>query len=120
RPQPPGEGCIFDVKTATRRKHYNSRVHLLFSTVMRTDTAPTILRHDYQPYPYRLTQVFLDFELDPAQTRVQAQLQFEATGATPQALVLNGQELQLESLFLNDRPLTPGQYQLQDDTLVVH
>ncbi|AEC20089.1 aminopeptidase N [Pusillimonas sp. T7-7] len=87
---------------------------------MRTDTAPTILRHDYQPYPYRLTQVFLDFELDPAQTRVHAQLQFEQTSATLQPLVLNGQNLQLESLFLNDRQLTPEQYQLQDDTLVIH
>src|SRR3546814_16221473 len=86
---------------------------------MRTDTAPTILRHDYQPYPYRLTQVFLDFELDPAQTRVHAQLQFEQTSTTLQPLVLNGQDLQLESLFLNDRQLTPEQYQLHDDTLQI-
>ncbi|NYT85652.1 aminopeptidase N [Pollutimonas harenae] len=87
---------------------------------MRTDTAPTISRHDYQPYPYRLTQVTLDFDLDPGQTRVQAQLQFEQAATSLQPLVLNGQDLQLESLALNGRALTPEQYQLNDDTLVVH
>ncbi|MCC2597510.1 aminopeptidase N [Pusillimonas sp. MFBS29] len=86
---------------------------------MRTDTAPTILRHDYQPYPYRLTQVQLDFELDPAQTRVHSQLHFEQAGASLQPLVLNGQELQLEAVLLNDKPLTAQDYQLQDDTLTI-
>ncbi|NYT57318.1 aminopeptidase N [Alcaligenaceae bacterium] len=86
---------------------------------MRTDTAPTILRHDYQPYPYRLTQVHLDFELDPAQTRVRSQLHFEQAGTSLQPLVLNGQELQLEAILLNDRPLTPDQYRLQNDTLII-
>ncbi|MDS1142044.1 aminopeptidase N [Pusillimonas sp. SM2304] len=86
---------------------------------MRTDTAPTISRHDYQPYPYRLPQVLLDFELNPAQTRVRAQLHFEPATPEPQPLVLNGQDLQLESIVLNGIALGPDQYRLQDETLTV-
>ncbi len=89
------------------------------STVMRTDTNPTISRHDYQPYPYRLPRVELDFDLDPAQTRVSAQLHFEQAAQSLEPLVLHGQDLQLESLALNGRPLTAQDYRLQEDTLVI-
>lgn len=86
---------------------------------MRTDTAPTISRHDYQPYPYRLPDVALQFDLDAAQTRVHAQLTFERAGDENQPLVLNGQDLGLESLVLDGRTLTAGEYQLQEEVLTV-
>lgn len=86
---------------------------------MRTDTSPTVSRHDYRPYPYRLPQVHLAFDLDPELTRVCAQLHFESITDTPQPLVLNGQDLRLESLTLNGTVLQRDQYHLQDETLTV-
>src|SRR5690606_23153681 len=56
---------------------------------------------------------------DPAQTRVRAQLHFESVGAEPQPLVLNGQDLQLESLVLDGSVLQADQYRLQDETLTI-
>ncbi|WP_442592634.1 aminopeptidase N [Parapusillimonas sp. JC17] len=87
---------------------------------MRTDTAPTISRHDYQPYPYRLPHVKLSLDLDPARTRVHAQLNFESTSASRQALILNGQDLELESIAIDGRPLAAEEYLLQAETLTVY
>ena len=86
---------------------------------MRTDSVPTISRHDYQPYPYRLPEVCLEFDLDAAQTRVYARLTFERSSEGNPPLVLNGQDLGLESVILNGQALTPEQYQLEDETLTV-
>ncbi|SHG91550.1 aminopeptidase N [Pollutimonas bauzanensis] len=86
---------------------------------MRTDTAPTISRHDYRPYPYRLPEVALQFDLDAAQTRVRSRLVFERVGDENQPLVLNGQDLDLESLALDGQALNASQYQLQDEMLTV-
>lgn len=86
---------------------------------MRTDTAPTISRHDYQPYPYRLPQVELAFDLDDAQSRVTATMSFERATNENCPLVLNGQDLALESIALNGRKLSASDYQLNDDTLTV-
>ncbi|NYT63982.1 aminopeptidase N [Alcaligenaceae bacterium] len=87
---------------------------------MRTDTAPTISRHDYQAYPYRLPDVFLQFDLDAAQTRVYSRLTFERTTQENQPLVLNGQDLHLESVQLDGQVLGPNDYQLQDERLTIY
>ncbi len=87
---------------------------------MRTETAPTIARLDYQPYPYRLPEVELLFDLDSAQTTVHATLRFERNGAQAQPLVLNGQDLRLQTLLLDGNPVAPDEYQLTDDTLTLH
>ena len=86
---------------------------------MRTDAVPTISRHDYQPYPYRLPQVELFFDLDEKQTRVRTELSFERATAENQPLVLNGQDLVLESVALDGRALAASEYQLNDETLTV-
>jgi aminopeptidase N, Escherichia coli type len=87
---------------------------------MRTDTSPTISRHDYQPYPYRLPKVDLTLELDPVLTRVTATMEFERTGASQVPLVLNGQDLGLESVAIDGRKLAPEDYELLADTLTLH
>jgi aminopeptidase N len=62
---------------------------------------------DYQPYPYLLRQVGLRFQLAPQATRVQARLEFQPNPARPghHALRLDGEDLRLLSLRLNDLPL---------------
>lgn len=86
---------------------------------MRTESTPTILRQDYQPFPYLLPNVHLRFDLDQDQTRVYASLNFVRKGEENQPLVLNGQDLELKSLSLDGRLLGADEYQLNDQTLTV-
>ncbi len=86
---------------------------------MRTDTAPTISRHDYTPYPYRLPQVELCFELAAEITRVRTRLDFECIAATGSPLVLNGEDLTLESISIDGRTLEPGAWKQEHDTLTL-
>jgi len=86
---------------------------------MRTDTAPTIFRQDYAPYPYRLPQVRLEFDLAADSTRVRSELRFEPAPDTAPGtpLVLEGEDLELVEVRLDGRPLTADEYQLGDGTL---
>jgi aminopeptidase N len=86
---------------------------------MRTDSAPTISRHDYLPYPYSLPSVEFTFDLDPAQTRVHARMEFERISGQDQPLVLNGQDLELVSVSLDGQALTAEQYRLDDGSLTL-
>ena len=86
---------------------------------MRTDTAPAISRLDYRPYPYALAQVELQFDLDAAQSRVQARMAFQRVGGENAPLVLNGEDLELESVAIDGRRLQQDMYQLQDGTLTL-
>lgn len=87
---------------------------------MRTDTVPAISRHDYKPYPYRVPHVDLSFDLHSAQTRVQASIAFERIGNDNAPLVLNGQDLVLESVAIEGRTLMADDYELAEDTLTLH
>jgi aminopeptidase N len=86
---------------------------------MRTETAPTIQRTDYRPYPYAITDVHLEFDLDAKRTRVCTQMQVESKSAELAPLVLNGEELELESIFINDRQLKPQDYRVDGQTLTL-
>ena len=85
---------------------------------MPDQTAKTISRHDYEPYSHMLDNVALHFTLDAAQTRVRSTLRF--TGPADVPLVLDGRDLALESITLDGHPLTPDQYQLDDEHLTLH
>src|SRR5690606_24440627 len=74
------------------------------TSAMRTDNAPTISRHDYRPYPYELHEVQLCFDLEAERTRVKSRLMFE--GSTNAPLILNGEELELESISIDGQPLS--------------
>ncbi|HUH86709.1 MAG TPA: aminopeptidase N [Pusillimonas sp.] len=86
---------------------------------MRTDTAPSISRHDYQPYPYRLPQVSLQFELNENLTRVCASFEIESTEKVLPPLILDGQELSLISVKIDGVVLEAGDYQLNAETLTL-
>ena len=87
---------------------------------MRTDISPTISRHDYQPFPYRLPTVRFCFDLDSALTRVTSTMEFERVGPVSVPLILDGQDLGLESVSIDGRQLAENEYQLQHETLVLH
>jgi len=85
---------------------------------MRTDSAQTIHRLDYAPYPYRLPEVRLEFDLDPERTLVHSTLRFEpVAGFEGRALELYGEDLELVSIALDGRALAAGDYVLDDRAL---
>ncbi|MER1968402.1 aminopeptidase N [Castellaniella sp. GW247-6E4] len=87
---------------------------------MRTDSIQTIHRLDYTPYPYRLPEVSLEFDLDPERTLVRSTLRFEpAEGLEGHALELYGEDLELVSIMLDGRALSAGDYTLNDHTLTL-
>src|SRR5690606_33172960 len=86
---------------------------------MRTDTPPSISRHDYEPYPYCLPELSLELDLDADCTRVTSDMEFERAVDTSVPLVLNGQDLDLESISIDGRELAQNEYTVGNETLVL-
>ena len=87
-----------------------------------TQRPATVRLEDYTPYPYRLEEIDIGFDLDPAATRVHAAMRFasdhdRSTGIKP--LVLDGELLILCRIELNGRPLTANDYVLTDHSLTI-
>ena len=80
----------------------------------------TLKRDDYRPFPWQISHVRLEFELDPACTRVQNQL--ELSSPTGGDLVLDGRALELEGIWLDDQPLPAGRWthEPEHDRLTLH
>jgi aminopeptidase N len=87
---------------------------------MRTDTPPTVHRSSYQPFPYRISHVDLQFDLDPEKTTVITTLNVQRTAGSPVPLVLNGDSLELVEICLDETALQPGSYQLGESELTLH
>ncbi len=82
--------------------------------------APTYLK-DYRPPAYLISQVDLDFRLDPQRTIVKSRLAVRRAGdAAPGApLILDGENLELLSLALDEDPLAPAQHVRTEKTLTI-
>ena len=76
---------------------------------------------DYQPPAYRVTHAELTFDLDPSQTRVYSRLMVErhSQAASTSPLVLDGENLTLESLAIDGKPLGEEAYSVNDNGLVI-
>src|SRR5215813_2611042 len=89
---------------------------------MKTDTPRPILLKDYRPPNYLIDHVDLDVALAPERTRVGARLKLRpnpALEADPGALRLDGELLELDSVRLDGRQLTAGDYTCSDKELVI-
>lgn len=89
---------------------------------MRTEQPKVIYLKDYQAPEYLIDETNLTFELYEDHTLVHAQLVMRRNpecgdGLPP--LVLDGQQLELLSVALDDRILAPGDYQLDDNHLTL-
>ena len=73
---------------------------------------------DYTAPVFRVDTVALDFDLDPAATFVRATLNLRRQAPGP--LVLNGKDLDLQSVALNGEPLGDNRYALGEFTLTIH
>ncbi|MCA1441513.1 aminopeptidase N [Ensifer sp. IC4062] len=88
---------------------------------MRTNTGQTIHLEDYRPTDFVLERVDLTFELDPKETKVEARLIFHRReGVSPAApLVLDGDELRMTGLLLDQVEISPTLFEAADDTLTI-
>lgn len=78
------------------------------------------LRTDYRPYPYTISQTHLSFRLNAAETTVTCRITFARTHADQYSeLVLNGEQIQLQSIALNQTALDSSQYRLDEQTLTL-
>jgi len=88
---------------------------------MRTEQPNVIHLKDYQAPDYLIDETALTFELHEDHTLVHAQLVMrrnaERADGTLPALVLDGQQLELLSLSMDDRELGATDYQLTDSHL---
>jgi aminopeptidase N len=89
---------------------------------MLTPTPTTIYLKDYAPPAFLISAIDLDVDLQEELARVRARL---SVHRNPQAveragpLVLNGDQLELESVALDGKMLAPAQYELDDEHLTV-
>ncbi len=87
---------------------------------MRTDIAKPIRLKDYRPPDWLVETVMLDISLHPTSTRVRATLKLKPNPQSPAApLKLDGDGLSLVSLKLDGTALTPDQYLVSPDNLVI-
>ena len=88
---------------------------------MKDAGARTTYLHDYQPPPFLIETTELDFDLYETHATVEARLQFRRnpafTGANGDTLLLQGRDLVLEALWLNDRELTGDDYRIEEENL---
>jgi aminopeptidase N len=90
---------------------------------MRTEQPKMIYLKDYQAPEYLIDETHLTFELFEDHSLVHAQLVMRRNperGPGLPPLVLDGQQLDLLTVSLADRELTPADYQLTENHLTLH
>lgn len=80
--------------------------------------AGTVRLVDYSPWPFELPTVELDVQIQSDHVSVTSQLQLEPR-QPGQALVLQGVDLQLESISIDQTPLNKDQWVLDQSTLTI-
>jgi aminopeptidase N len=87
---------------------------------MRTEEHRPIRLQDYRPPDWLIETVHLDVSLHPTATTVRAKLRVKPNSAgTPAPLVLDGEELKLQSLVLDGKPLPAASYVATPDKLTI-
>ncbi|AGA90438.1 aminopeptidase N [Thioflavicoccus mobilis 8321] len=90
---------------------------------MYRNTPPTIHLKDYRPPEFLIDRVELRFELDAEVTRVEALLQMRRNPAATRGdgdLHLDGEQLELEHVAIDGRPLPPAEYRVESEALILH
>ncbi|MEM7122993.1 MAG: aminopeptidase N [Pseudomonadota bacterium] len=87
---------------------------------MRTEEPRTIRLEDYRPPAYRITDVSLEFDLDPSKTRIRATMSVVDNGQGGGPFKLDGDNLPLLSIALDGQPLDDDAYSHDDNGLTLH
>ncbi len=82
----------------------------------------TVYREKYTPFAWNLDDVELRFDIDPDSTRVVSVLRMKRNpAAQPDSDIrLDGQQMELLSIAMNDRDLTAEEYSKDEDRLIIH
>jgi aminopeptidase N len=88
---------------------------------MRTDVAQVVRLEDYRPSDFLIDQVELDVRLHPTATKVKATLSMRPNpaGRSDVPLVLDGDEVNLKGLTLDDRALDTGEFEASPQSLMI-
>lgn len=88
---------------------------------MRTETEQTIYLKDYEPTPYRIVSVDMDFKITEEVTRVRTQLTIEPRESTAPGtpLVLDGDDIALHSIAVDGAPLVLSAYAADETGLAL-
>ncbi len=89
---------------------------------MRADLPQTINLKDYQPTPYLIDHVRLDFELHEAATRVRSEIHFRPhpkSKARHAALELDGEMITLNAVAIDGVILAAGQFKVTTSKLII-
>jgi aminopeptidase N len=85
---------------------------------MRNEKTVTVRREDYRPPAFLVDRIELTFDLDPVSTTVEANLEVRRNnGVEPGPLVLDGENLQLLGIEIDERPV--GTFTLADGRLSI-
>ncbi len=86
-----------------------------------TNNKKPIYLKDYQPSPFVVDDLALQFELDCTKTLVINTMQIHRSSQTSQniPLKLDGEKIQLQSIALNGRPLAVSEYEVSDQALII-
>ena len=85
---------------------------------MRTEDPRPIRLKDYTPPAFKIDEVRLEIELDPADTRVRSQLKMRRNAGTG-PLVLDGEKLKLHEVSIDGVKLGPNAYQVDGEHLTI-
>ena len=80
-----------------------------------------VYRKDYKAYPWEVKQLHMHFDIGRDETIVSAEMEFEFKGdhSSDRDIVLNGCDLKLLSICLNDRDLTANDYSIEGENLTI-
>ena len=84
-----------------------------------TSQPATIHLKDYKEPDFQIKTVNLTVELGEETTLITSRLTLERNNASAEKLALNGEHLKLVSVAINDKTLTPDEYELTDKLLVL-
>lgn len=87
---------------------------------MNNNKPKAVNRSDYKPYPYTLDSLNLKFDLNEHKTRVTSTMTITPREGAPSPLVLNGEELKLISVSIDEKVLPGDEYQVDDSFLTLH
>ena len=76
-------------------------------------------RKDYQAPKFTIDTVNLVVELDETNTRITNTMKIKRQGEHSDALVLDGEHIELEKVVLNDQALNTSDYTVTDSTLTI-
>jgi aminopeptidase N len=86
---------------------------------MRTEEPRAMALKDYRAPDYRISEIALDFVLDPETTRVKSAMKVTRAASAPCPLVLNGEHLKLVSVTIDGKALNASDYATTDETLTI-